>query len=241
MMTVSDFPTNRTEELKHKQRQAVLDSKVVYEWHCYLRPGGKLFFAACGAGSCALVVLIFCCLANSFAPLYLGIPAILITTPMIYHLMSVDEEYRGQVTSKGIIEYRTEVVPDIFYKINRWMGYIGAVTCALAAILIGPAAFVGAGGFALMALVRGERERTITINVIPWAEHKPYEFKDNGPRYANSITSYWYYVKDYYRTNYAGLNSARYTCPEELFPKIDAIVRQYIEVTEFAEREVQPE
>lgn len=130
-MTVSDFPINPTEE-QRQQRQAVLDSEVVYEWHCYLRPGGKLFFAACGAGIGALVVLIYCYLANGFAPLYVGIPAILITTPMIYHLMSVDEEYRGQITSKGIIEYRTEVVPDIFYQVNRWMGYIGAVTTARA-------------------------------------------------------------------------------------------------------------
>ncbi|MGF1740326.1 hypothetical protein L4C34_04435 [Vibrio profundum] len=130
----SSFPTNPNEEQRQQQRQAVFDSDVVYEWRCHLREGGKFFFSAvaCGMGTIASLLLYY--FTGDFIGFSILVFVTAIVTTMTYHLICLDFDYRGQITSKGIIEHKTEVVPDIFYKINRWMGYIGAVTCALAAI-----------------------------------------------------------------------------------------------------------
>ncbi|MGF1740327.1 hypothetical protein L4C34_04440 [Vibrio profundum] len=240
-MTVSNFPTNPTEEQIQLQRQAVLDSEVIYEWRCLMRETGKLFQTLGGCGIGLVIMVIFCIASQSMTPLIMFVPALIITTPMMYHLGSVDREYHGQITAKGIIEHRTKIIPDIFYKINRWMGYVGTVTCVLAAIFIGPAAFVGAGGFALMALLRGAREKTTNVDIIPWSTNDIYEYDNLGTTYANSVKTQCYFINQYHKTRHAFLYSVAFTCTEEQFPKIDAIVRQYIEVTEPVEREVQPE
>ncbi|MGF1740320.1 hypothetical protein L4C34_04405 [Vibrio profundum] len=211
-MTTLDFPTNPTEEQKQLQRQTVLEADVIYEWHCFLREKVKFLLTAIGTGGTILLMLLFCWLSHSFDPILPFIPVILITTPIMYHLGSVDVQYHGQITAKGIIEHKTQIIPDIFYKINRWMGYIGAVTCTLAAIFIGPAAFVGAGGFALMALVRGSREKTVQIKAKPWATDKPYVYDGPDIGYADAIDTYWYSFNGYRKTDNAGLYSFAFNC-----------------------------
>ncbi|MGF1740324.1 hypothetical protein L4C34_04425 [Vibrio profundum] len=229
-MTVSNFSTNPTKEQKQLQRQAVLDSEVIYEWRCLMRETGKLFQTLGGCGIGLVIMVIFCIASQSMTPLIMFVPALIITTPMMYHLGNVDREYHGQITAKGIIEHRTKIIPDIFYKINRWMGYIGAVTCALAAIFIGSAAFVGAGGFALMALVRGSREKTTETSIMPWDDQKLYQATGPRMKYANSITTYRFLIVEYRRTPLAGRSEVSLTCPEQMYPKIENIIRQYLNV-----------
>ena len=160
---------------------------------------------------------------------------------MMYHLGSVDREYHGQITAKGIIVHRTKIIPDIFYKINRWMGYIGAVTCVLAAIFIGPAAFVGAGGFALMALFRGERKKKTEVTAREWDRSNPYIDTGPGTHYANQITAHWYIVKEYDRTAHAARNSITFVCPDHLRDEIEDVITQYIDIVEVAVPEAQPQ
>ncbi|MGF1740322.1 hypothetical protein L4C34_04415 [Vibrio profundum] len=159
----------------------------------------------------------------------------------MYHLGSVDIQYHGQITAKGIIVHRTKIIPDIFYKINRWMGYIGAATCTFAAIFIGPAAFVGVGGFALMALVRGERKRTTEVSARAWDRSKPYRDTGPGIHYSDQVTAHWYIVKEYRRTAHAGRNSIMFVCPEHLRYEIEDVITRYINIVEVAIPEAQPQ
>ena len=231
-MTIPTFPTNPTGEQKQRQRKAVLDSEVIYEWRCLMREKGKLFQTLGGCGIGLVIMAIFCIASQSLTPLIMFVPALIITTPMMYHLGSVDREYHGQITAKGIIEHKTKFIPDIFYKINRWMGYIGAVTCVLAAVFIGPAAFVGAGGFALMALVRGERKRATETTIKPWLLSEEYIQIKSSIQYQNSIRTHWYIVQKYLKTNKAGLGEVYFACSEKQYAEIDKKIRQHLNAVE---------
>ncbi|OOE79336.1 hypothetical protein BZG72_14185 [Salinivibrio sp. PR6] len=43
------------------------------------------------------------------------------------------------------------MIPDVAYQVVRGLAWVGIVVCIIAVFILGPLAFVGAGGFALMS------------------------------------------------------------------------------------------
>ncbi|QKU57154.1 hypothetical protein [Vibrio cholerae] len=67
-----------------------------------------------------------------------------------YLLMS-DHRYCYSLTQAGVHYTDQEVIPDAAYTFVRGFAWVGIAVCLLALAVVGPLAFVGAGGFALLA------------------------------------------------------------------------------------------
>ncbi|MFM2475919.1 hypothetical protein [Celerinatantimonas sp. MCCC 1A17872] len=88
----------------------------------------------------------------------IGISFILLTTPLLlflgYGVIGADLHYQYRITPYGIeSSYYQKAVKAVkaVYSINTFFCVIGIPVCIIAFLVMGPLAFVGAGGFALMA------------------------------------------------------------------------------------------
>ncbi|MBT2949490.1 hypothetical protein PO25_16510 [Vibrio anguillarum] len=67
------------------------------------------------------------------------------------YLLMPDHRYCYSLTQAGIHYTDQEVIPDAAYTFVRGFAWVGIAVCLLALAVVGPLAFVGAGGFALLA------------------------------------------------------------------------------------------
>jgi hypothetical protein len=67
------------------------------------------------------------------------------------YLLSPDKHYCYHLTSLGIHYTEKDMIPDVAYQVVRGFAWVGIVVCVIAVFVLGPLAFVGAGGFALMS------------------------------------------------------------------------------------------
>ncbi|KJG03958.1 hypothetical protein UB33_21470, partial [Photobacterium angustum] len=71
--------------------------------------------------------------------------------PWIRYLIKADKRYYYAINQYGIYLTQEDIIPEIAYTIVRRSAWVGCAICIFAAIFIGPIAFVGAGGAALMS------------------------------------------------------------------------------------------
>ncbi|EGQ9204770.1 hypothetical protein [Vibrio cholerae] len=69
----------------------------------------------------------------------------------VRYLFLPDHRYCYSLTQAGIYYTDQEVIPDAAYTFVRGFAWVGIAVCLLALAVVGPLAFVGAGGFALLA------------------------------------------------------------------------------------------
>ncbi|MCX9558200.1 hypothetical protein IG557_04780 [Vibrio cholerae] len=67
------------------------------------------------------------------------------------YLLMPDHRYCYSLTQAGVHYTDQEVIPDAAYTFVRGFAWVGIAVCLLALAVVGPLAFVGAGGFALLA------------------------------------------------------------------------------------------
>ncbi|OOE63841.1 hypothetical protein BZG20_15840, partial [Salinivibrio sp. IB868] len=67
------------------------------------------------------------------------------------YLLSPDKHYCYHLTSQGVHYTEKDMIPDVVYQVVRGFAWVGVVVCIIAVFVLGPLAFVGAGGFALMS------------------------------------------------------------------------------------------
>ncbi|OOF25483.1 hypothetical protein [Salinivibrio sp. IB872] len=67
------------------------------------------------------------------------------------YLFTPDKHRCYHLTSLGIHYTEKDMIPDVAYQVVRGFAWVGIVVCIIAAFMLGPLAFVGAGGFALMS------------------------------------------------------------------------------------------
>lgn len=67
------------------------------------------------------------------------------------YLFTPNQLYHYHITPKGIFYTQQDNIPDIAFTIARGLGWFGCGVCVLAAGMLGPAAFIGAGASALLA------------------------------------------------------------------------------------------
>ncbi|OOE78022.1 hypothetical protein BZG72_15930 [Salinivibrio sp. PR6] len=67
------------------------------------------------------------------------------------YLFLPDKHRCYQLTSLGIHYTEKNMIPDVAYQVVRGFAWVGIVVCIIAVFVLGPLAFVGAGGFALMS------------------------------------------------------------------------------------------
>ncbi|ENM5786390.1 hypothetical protein QSX70_001864 [Vibrio metoecus] len=69
----------------------------------------------------------------------------------VRYLFMPDHRYCYSLTQAGVHYTDQEVIPDAAYTFVRGFAWVGIAVCLLALAVVGPLAFVGAGGFALLA------------------------------------------------------------------------------------------
>jgi hypothetical protein len=67
------------------------------------------------------------------------------------YLFTPDKHRCYHLTPLGIHYTEKDMIPDVAYQVVRGFAWVGIVVCIIAAFILGPLAFVGAGGFALMS------------------------------------------------------------------------------------------
>ncbi|PST99829.1 hypothetical protein [Photobacterium iliopiscarium] len=140
---------------KEQQLERLYATTPVYEWELIINPdhgrtkvtyglflvlvligGATLFFSPDSSGVMVAVSLIF---VGSFM------------CPWYRYLINADKRHYYVINQYGMYSTSEQIIPEIAYTIVRRSAWVGCAICVFAAIFIGPIAFVGAGGAALMS------------------------------------------------------------------------------------------
>ncbi|ENM5786393.1 hypothetical protein QSX70_001869 [Vibrio metoecus] len=131
-------------------------SEVLYQWECvaFSERRGDIARWVIGIVAGFLPALLFIPLGdipfNSkgfWGVMIFGIVFALVAR----YLFMPDHRYCYSLTQAGVHYTDQEVVPDAAYTFVRGFAWVGIAVCLLALAVVGPLAFVGAGGFALLA------------------------------------------------------------------------------------------
>lgn len=90
------------------------------------------------------------------------------------YLWLADKQYHYRLTTEGLVTTEHDAIPDAAYAVVRGIAWFGIVVCVVSVALLGPAALVGAGGFALMAFFFTDfknEETTTTTDIKPGYPH----------------------------------------------------------------------
>ena len=229
MTTTVSLP-EYTEEYKQQQHQQVLEAEVVHEWECVLRTKVKLFGTLIVGGAGIIFVGVMNYLHPNDLLLLLCGGGVLMFFPVCYFLFYPDYDYKGQITPKGIIIQKTERVPEIFYKATRGMAYIGIVVCVIAALMVGPLAFVGAGAFALLSFKMTGFHKQTEIDIHPFHQNNSYQVLISrlDDMYQWDIYTFLCDVPDFIDTDYYDLHIMSFECKASDFANIESVLKKYV-------------
>ncbi|WP_417884484.1 hypothetical protein [Vibrio rumoiensis] len=172
-----------------KQRQAQLDSEeVIYEWEAIypaiVGKNGKLIRFCIGALPMLIVGMLltwFVIVEDAYIMLLPIYSALILAFYFVYCLQLSDNKCRYQLTQKGVITYTQQNIPESVYGFFRGFAWFGIGVCAVAAAVVGPAVFVGAGAFALMSFAfRDFKPKVDKRNYLFWGEVKIYDIYDEN-------------------------------------------------------------
>ncbi|SQD77154.1 hypothetical protein [Moritella yayanosii] len=131
----------------------LLKAPVSYEWRlmvkfpiapklcCYLMGvfiGGLFVYRGMNEGSLGSIIF--------------GFIFGLILISISHYLFFPDKDTHYKLTPLGIIYTEKDTIPDVAYTIMRGFAWFSVVVCLATVVYVGPLAFVGAGGMALLAV-----------------------------------------------------------------------------------------
>jgi hypothetical protein len=154
-----------------EQYLALQQEPVLYQWkinHQQHRAWSTSIFSGC------VVILFGLYLALSDGEVSIFNPGsnvlyVVGITGLFYarYLGVPNQIYHYHLTAKGIYYTLQDDIPEIAFTIMRGVGWFGCIACVLAAGLLGPAAFIGAGASALLAWkikdMRPERKERVCL------------------------------------------------------------------------------
>ena len=136
---------------KEQQFERLYATPPVYEWELIVNPISfrtqmTYFFLLF---SILLSVIFF--LTDSGAFSVVPILGAAFLCPWFRYLVNADKRHYYAINQYGMYSTEEQIIPEIAYTIVRRSAWVGCAICVFAAIFIGPMAFVGAGGAALMS------------------------------------------------------------------------------------------
>ncbi|PSU87216.1 hypothetical protein C0W35_21795 [Photobacterium kishitanii] len=136
---------------KEQQFERLYATPPVYEWELIVNPipfrtQMTYFFLLF---SILLSVIFF--LTDSGAFSVVPILGAAFLCPWFRYLVNADKRHYYAINQYGMYSTEEQIIPEIAYTIVRRSAWVGCAICVFAAIFIGPMAFVGAGGAALMS------------------------------------------------------------------------------------------
>lgn len=161
MSEASEMTVQKLNELRWQEERElrdILDKKllkapIVYEWQLIVSPPmvvkiglaiisiipGSLFvYAGFSRDSVGLIIT--------------GIIFAILLFLMSRYLFSPNKDTHYKLTPLGIIYTVKDTIPDVAYTIMRGFAWFSVVVCLATVVYVGPLAFVGAGGMALLAV-----------------------------------------------------------------------------------------
>lgn len=138
-----------------EQYQALQQEPVLYKWRINHRQH-TAWWSALGAGIGGMLFGLYLAFRGEGMPIFnlasntmygLGLVWIFYSR----YLINANKIYHYHITAKGIYYTVQDDISEIAFTIMRGVGWVGCIACVLAAGLLGPAAFIGAGASALLA------------------------------------------------------------------------------------------
>ena len=140
---------------KEQQLERLYATTPVYEWELIINPDHSRTKTTYGIFLVLVLIgwitLFF--LRDSTGLIVAGIFTLnaIIMSPWYRYLVSADKRHYYAINQYGMYSTSEQIIPEIAYTIVRRSAWVGCAICVFAAIFIGPMAFVGAGGAALMS------------------------------------------------------------------------------------------
>ncbi|HIF9315181.1 TPA: hypothetical protein ACX6Q1_003528 [Photobacterium damselae] len=132
-----------------QQIERLYATPPVYEWELIVNPDSSRTKGA-------IILFILTALAgflligfNWFALVLAVVGAFM--SPWYRYLLNADKRYYFAINQYGMYSRNEQIIPEVAYTIVRYSAWVGCGICLFAAILVGPIAFVGAGGAALLS------------------------------------------------------------------------------------------
>ncbi|HIF9230094.1 TPA: hypothetical protein ACX6QG_000304 [Photobacterium damselae] len=131
-----------------QQIERLYATSPVYEWELIVNPDSSRTKGA-------IILFIMTALVGSlligfrFALVPIVVGAFM--SPWYRYLLNADKRYYFAINQYGMYSTEEQIIPEIAYTIVRYSAWVGCGICLFAAILVGPIAFVGAGGAALLS------------------------------------------------------------------------------------------
>ncbi|MBA5685299.1 hypothetical protein H3N34_19220 [Photobacterium damselae subsp. damselae] len=134
---------------KAQQIERLYATPPVYEWELIVNPDSS---RTKGAIILFIMTAFVGFLLIGFSWLAL-VPAVVgaFMSPWYRYLLNADKRYYYAINQYGMYSTEEQIIPEIAYTIVRYSAWVGCGICLFAAILVGPIAFVGAGGAALLS------------------------------------------------------------------------------------------
>ncbi|WP_408901418.1 hypothetical protein [Photobacterium piscicola] len=140
---------------KEQQIERLYATTPVYEWELIINPDHSRTKTTYGIFLVLVLIgwitLFF--LRDSTGLIVAGIFTLnaIILSPWYRYLLNADKRHYYAINQYGMYSTEEQIIPEIAYTIVRRSAWVGCAICVFAAIFIGPMAFVGAGGAALMS------------------------------------------------------------------------------------------
>ena len=173
-LTYSEFqalPQDEQSQLLKLRQQRVIEAPTLYEWDIRVATvyswGWLTIIIPCG-----VMTLIGYWIGGEM--LYISLSVVIFFAPQMRYLWSADKQYHYRLTTEGLVTIEHDAIPDAAYAVVRGIAWFGIVVCVVSVALLGPAALVGAGGFALMAFFFTDfknEETTSTTDIKPGYPH----------------------------------------------------------------------
>ncbi|WP_447829252.1 hypothetical protein [Aeromonas salmonicida] len=143
----------------------------------------------------------------------------LIFAPFIRYLWLADKQYHYRLTTEGLVTTYHDAIPDAAYAVVRGLAWFGVVVCIVGVALLGPAALVGAGGFAVMAFFFTGFKNVETTSISAIKRGHPHMIKVTQKRpYISCDTDRFYF--GYYS------NLDCYCHPEDMHKVLSLLMKQ---------------
>ncbi|KAB1517564.1 hypothetical protein [Photobacterium damselae] len=123
----------------------------VYEWELIVNPDSSRTKRSFGIFFLTVFVSILFYLTDSGWLSLLPIAVGSFMSPWCRYLFDADKRYYFAINQYGVYSRNEQIIPEIAYTIVRYSAWVGCGICLFAVILVGPIAFVGAGGAALLS------------------------------------------------------------------------------------------
>ena len=154
MNTSTEVDEQQREKAAHEQVMIneLKEAPVIHEWSTMAEPHAPFKIMAAFSGVVFIISGVALALRyQSLTPIFICSLIGFSLASFVRYLWMADKHYHYQLTPIGIRYTIQDAIPETAYQVVRAFAWVGVAVCILAVGVLGPLAFVGAGGMAFLA------------------------------------------------------------------------------------------